>query len=143
MFIPLRIRLLHNFGRSSFNIGFLFAIIGLAIVVYFSFHLNWSPSYHSLGWVVDGISLTGTCTGPDSDGDLFVSSYASDIVIQYDGTTGQLVGTFASDAALGVEELPEHRLRRLMGEAGLDPAGLDLTALDPVRPDPSLRERQS
>jgi len=41
MFIPLRIRLLHNFGRSSFNIGFLFTIIGLAIVVYFSFQLNW------------------------------------------------------------------------------------------------------
>ena len=41
MFIPLRIRLLHNFGRSSFNIGFLFTLIGLAIVVYFSFQLNW------------------------------------------------------------------------------------------------------
>ncbi len=41
MFIPLRIRLLHNFGRSSFNIGFLFALIGLAFVVYFSFELNW------------------------------------------------------------------------------------------------------
>ena len=41
MFIPLRIRLLHNFGRSSFIIGFLFALIGLAFIVYFSFQLNW------------------------------------------------------------------------------------------------------
>ncbi|MCK4748237.1 MAG: DUF3592 domain-containing protein [Bacteroidales bacterium] len=41
MFIPLRIRLLHNFGRSSFNIGFLFTVIGLAFVIYFSFELNW------------------------------------------------------------------------------------------------------
>jgi len=41
MFIPLRIRLLHNFGRSSFNIGFLFALIGLAFVMYFSSVLNW------------------------------------------------------------------------------------------------------
>ena len=41
MFIPLRIRLLHNFGRSSFNIGFLFTVIGLAFIVYFSFQINW------------------------------------------------------------------------------------------------------
>lgn len=41
MFIPLRIRLLHNFGRTSFIIGFLFTIIGLAFVIYFSFKLNW------------------------------------------------------------------------------------------------------
>ncbi len=33
--------MLHNFGRSSFNIGFLFALIGLIFVVYFSFQLNW------------------------------------------------------------------------------------------------------
>ncbi|MFC2080607.1 DUF3592 domain-containing protein [Bacteroidota bacterium] len=41
MFIPLRIRLLHNFGRSAFIIGFLFTLIGLAFVIYFSFQLNW------------------------------------------------------------------------------------------------------
>jgi hypothetical protein len=41
MFIPLRIRLLHNFGRTSFVIGFLFGIIGLSLVIYFSFELNW------------------------------------------------------------------------------------------------------
>lgn len=41
MFIPLRIRLLHNFGRSSFNIGFLFVLISLALVIFFSLRLNW------------------------------------------------------------------------------------------------------
>lgn len=41
MFIPLRIRLLHNFGRNSFIIGFLFSLVGLAFVLYFSFQLNW------------------------------------------------------------------------------------------------------
>jgi hypothetical protein len=41
MFIPLRIRLLHNFGRTSFITGFLFALIGLVFVVFFSFELNW------------------------------------------------------------------------------------------------------
>jgi hypothetical protein len=41
MFIPFRIRLLHNFGRSSFNIGFLFSVIGLAFIIYFSFQINW------------------------------------------------------------------------------------------------------
>jgi hypothetical protein len=41
MFIPLRIRLLHNFGRTSFIIGFLFGIIGLVFVLFFSYKLNW------------------------------------------------------------------------------------------------------
>ncbi len=41
MHIPLRIRLLHNFGRTSFIIGFLFSLIGLVFVVYFSCKLNW------------------------------------------------------------------------------------------------------
>ncbi len=41
MFIPLRIRLLHNFGRTSFVIGFLVGIIGLLLVIYFSTELNW------------------------------------------------------------------------------------------------------
>lgn len=41
MYIPLRIRLFLNFGRSSFIIGFLFALIGLAFITYFSFRLNW------------------------------------------------------------------------------------------------------
>jgi hypothetical protein len=41
MIIPLRIRLLHNFGRSSFVTGFLFAIIGLSFVMYFSSVINW------------------------------------------------------------------------------------------------------
>jgi hypothetical protein len=41
MFIPLRIRLLHNFGRTSFIIGFLFGILGLVFVIFFSFKLNW------------------------------------------------------------------------------------------------------
>jgi hypothetical protein len=41
MFIPLRIRLLHNFGRTSFIIGFLFGLIGLVLVLLFSSRLNW------------------------------------------------------------------------------------------------------
>ena len=41
MFIPLRIRLLHNFGRTSFIIGFLIGILGLVFVLYFGFKLNW------------------------------------------------------------------------------------------------------
>ena len=41
MHIPLRIRLLHNFGRSSFIMGFLFALIGLSFVIFFSFQINW------------------------------------------------------------------------------------------------------
>ena len=41
MFIPLRIRILHLFGRTSFIIGFLFSLIGLAFIVFFSFQINW------------------------------------------------------------------------------------------------------
>ena len=41
MSIPFWIRLLHNFGRSSFIIGFLFGLIGFSFIVYFSFQLNW------------------------------------------------------------------------------------------------------
>jgi hypothetical protein len=42
MFIPLRIRILLLFGRTSFIIGFIFALIGLALVAYFSKQLNWN-----------------------------------------------------------------------------------------------------
>ena len=41
MFIPLRIRILHLFGRTSFIIGFLFGIVGLAFIVFFSPRINW------------------------------------------------------------------------------------------------------
>jgi len=41
MFIPLRLRILHLFGRTSFIIGFLFTLIGLIFVSYFSFQINW------------------------------------------------------------------------------------------------------
>lgn len=41
MYIPFRIRLLHNFGRSSFIIGFLFALIGVAFIAFFGSILNW------------------------------------------------------------------------------------------------------
>ena len=41
MFIPLRIRLLHNFGRTSFIIGFLFGVLGIAFVFSFGLKLNW------------------------------------------------------------------------------------------------------
>jgi hypothetical protein len=42
MFVPLRIRILHLFGRTSFIIGFLFTLIGLAFIGYFSVQLNWN-----------------------------------------------------------------------------------------------------
>jgi preprotein translocase subunit Sss1 len=42
MFVPFRIRILLLFGRTSFIIGFLFTLIGLAFIVYFSMQLNWS-----------------------------------------------------------------------------------------------------
>lgn len=42
MFVPLRIRILLLFGRTSFIIGFLFTLIGLAFIVYFSMQLNWN-----------------------------------------------------------------------------------------------------
>ncbi len=42
MFVPLRIRILHLFGRTSFIIGFLFTVIGLSFIVYFSTQLNWN-----------------------------------------------------------------------------------------------------
>jgi len=41
MFIPLRIRILHLFGRTSFIIGFLFTLIGLAFVIFFGLQINW------------------------------------------------------------------------------------------------------
>ena len=41
MFIPLRIRILHLFGRTSFIIGFIFSIIGLSFIAFFSFQINW------------------------------------------------------------------------------------------------------
>ncbi|KPL24707.1 MAG: hypothetical protein AMS23_05395 [Bacteroides sp. SM1_62] len=42
MFVPLRIRILLLFGRTSFIIGFLFTLIGLAFIIYFSMQLNWN-----------------------------------------------------------------------------------------------------
>jgi len=45
MYIPLRIRILHLFGRTSFIIGFLCGIIGLAFILYFSFQINWKMRF--------------------------------------------------------------------------------------------------
>jgi hypothetical protein len=42
MFIPYRIRILHLFGRTSFIIGSLFTVIGMAFILYFSMQLNWN-----------------------------------------------------------------------------------------------------
>lgn len=42
MFVPFRIRILFLFGRTSFIIGFLFTLIGLAFIIYFSMQLNWN-----------------------------------------------------------------------------------------------------
>ncbi len=42
MVIPLRIRILHLFGRTSFIIGFLFLIMGIACIVFFSLRINWT-----------------------------------------------------------------------------------------------------
>ena len=42
MFVPFRIRILLLFGRTSFIIGFLFTLIGLAFIIYFSMQLNWN-----------------------------------------------------------------------------------------------------
>jgi hypothetical protein len=42
MFVPFRIRILLLFGRTSFIIGFLFSLIGLAFITYFSMQLNWN-----------------------------------------------------------------------------------------------------
>lgn len=42
MFVPLRIRILFLFGRTSFIIGSLFTLIGLAFIIYFSMQLNWN-----------------------------------------------------------------------------------------------------
>ena len=49
MFIPVRIRILHLFGRSSFIIGFLFTIIGLSFIGYFSFQINWRLHFAGKG----------------------------------------------------------------------------------------------
>ena len=62
MFIPLRIRLLHNFGRTSFIIGFLFAIVGLTFVIFYSFKLNWKIL---LAGKNDFTSTTAYITGSD------------------------------------------------------------------------------
>ena len=42
MFVPFRIHILLLFGRTSFIIGFLFTLIGMVFIVYFSMQLNWS-----------------------------------------------------------------------------------------------------
>ncbi len=42
MFIPLRIRMLLLFGRTSFIIGFFFTLIGLSFITYFSLQLDWN-----------------------------------------------------------------------------------------------------
>lgn len=41
MFIPVRIRIMHLFGRTSFIIGFIFTIIGIAVISFFSLQINW------------------------------------------------------------------------------------------------------
>jgi preprotein translocase subunit Sss1 len=42
MFVPFWIRILLLFGRTSFIIGFLFTLIGMAFIIYFSMQLNWN-----------------------------------------------------------------------------------------------------
>lgn len=76
MFIPLRIRLLHNFGRSSFTIGFLFTLIGLAFVLFFSFQLNWKIILAGKNDLIQSQAyITGFSETPYSVNDNSLSEY--------------------------------------------------------------------
>jgi hypothetical protein len=59
MFVPIRIRILLLFGRTSFIIGFLFTLIGIAFIVYFSLQLNWNILFAAKK---DLVSTSGTIT---------------------------------------------------------------------------------
>lgn len=60
MTIPIRIRILHLFGRTSFIIGFLFVIIGLAFIIFFSFQINWRMYFAGKN---DLVATQGIITG--------------------------------------------------------------------------------
>ena len=63
MFVPFRIRILLLFGRTSFIIGFLFTLIGIAFIVYFSLQLNWNILFAAKK---DLVSTAGIITSLDT-----------------------------------------------------------------------------
>jgi hypothetical protein len=92
MFIPLRIRLLHNFGRSSFNIGFLFALIGLSFVVFFSFKLNWKILLaDKTDFTTAEALITGTAETEYTVNEVPLFEYHYEYRVE---GAGQLAGTF-------------------------------------------------
>jgi hypothetical protein len=60
MFIPVRIRIMHLFGRTSFIIGFIFTIIGIAVISFFSLQINWRMYFAG---EKDLVITTGTISG--------------------------------------------------------------------------------
>jgi hypothetical protein len=112
MFVPFRIRILFLFGRTSFIIGFLFTLIGLAFIVYFSMQLNWSIL---IAGKKDLVATAGFITGFDvtqyivNESPLYEYRYQyyDDARIPYSGFFLEYAGAYATGQEITIEYLKE------------------------------------
>lgn len=102
--------MLHNFGRSSFNIGFLFALIGLIFVAYFSSILNWKllfadeEDFSRANAIITEIQPTKYSV---NDNFLFeyYYSYSLDEIKENTGSFLEYEGVYRMDQSIQVEYL--------------------------------------
>ena len=105
--------MLHNFGRSSFIIGFLFALIGLAFIVYFSFQLNWKILFADKDDFSPAVAYITACeptpyTVDDNPLFEYYYSYSVDGNAPVSGSFLEYAESYASGKEIQVEYLTEY-----------------------------------